>query len=244
MTLKNSTPFTGRIRINKKLKDLGLAGRREADMLIEKGYVFVNGKKAILGQKVNDKDILEVKSSRGSYVYYMFYKPPGVVSHDPQYGEDEVRNFFSNWDKDNLTLVGRLDKHSEGLMLITNDKRMIDKILNPEFDHEKEYEVTTHEKISKNIIALFKKGFEVYGRWTAKPVIVDIIADTKMKITLTEGKKHQIRLMLNEMKYTVSKLKRIRIMTLKMGNVGIGEYRALNKKEIDDLLKATKLKAI
>ena len=191
--------FTGKIRLNKKIKDLGMASRRDADKLIEKGMVTVNGKVAEIGRKVKPDDKIEIKNLKNiqaNYLYYTFYKPKDVMSHSPQFGEKEVRNFFDNWDKDGLTIVGRLDKHSEGLMLVTNDKRLVEKVLDPRFEHARVYEVEVQEKISSNIVALFKKGFEVRGRFQAKPVNVEILNPFNMRITLTEGKKHQIRLFL------------------------------------------------
>lgn len=228
----------GSFRINKRVKDLGLASRRDADKLIEGKKVLINGKVAKLGDKVKESDEIRILNFVNDYKYYAFYKPKDVVSHSPQYGEDEVKNFFPNWDKDGLTLVGRLDKHSEGLMLITSDKRLVERVLDPQFGHERVYEVEVQEKLSKNIIPLFAKGFEVRGRFTSKKAIVEIMDPFKFKITLTEGKKHQIRLMTNELHYTVSKLKRTNIMNITLKGVEIGKYREIKKEEVAKLLKS------
>lgn len=237
--------FSGKIRLNKKIKDLGLASRRDADKLIEKGLVLVNGKKAELGRKVKPNDKIEIKNIQkiqNNYLYYTFYKPRDVMSHTPQYGEPEVKEFFPNWDKDNLTIVGRLDKHSEGLMLITNDKRLVERVLDPRFAHERVYEVTVQEKLSNNIVALFKKGFVVRDRFTAKPAKIEIINNFNARITLTEGKKHQIRLMLNELHYTVSNLKRIKILNLTLKNLQPGKFKIVPKDQVNELLKIVGLK--
>jgi 23S rRNA pseudouridine2604 synthase len=233
--------FDGKVRVNKRMKELGLASRRDSDKLIKSKRVLVNGKIIGIGDKMKATDEIKVLGGKNDYKYYAFYKPRDEVSHSPQYGEDEVKNFFPNWDRDGLTIVGRLDKHSEGLMLVTNDKRLVERILDPKFGHERVYEVTVQEKLSKNIVALFKKGFEVYGRFTAKPAKVELIDNFKFKITLTEGKKHQIRLMTNELHYTVSKLKRINIMNINLKAVEPGKYKEIKKEEVIKLLKSVGL---
>lgn len=238
------------IRINKRIKDLGLASRREADELILAGCVFINGKKVSeLGVQVAESDLIEVKrvgnknGSLSSYKYYIFNKPKGVVSHTPQYGEKQVSDFFPKGVTD-LSIIGRLDKHSEGLMLLTTDRRIVERVLSPKFEHEKEYEVTVQEKVSSNMVRLFEKGFTVRGRFTAKPAKVTIVNQYKFKIILTEGKKHQIRLMANDLHYTVSKLKRLRIMNIRLGNLQEGKIKELDEKTKLELLKSVGLKEI
>ncbi len=232
------------IRINKRIKDLGLASRREADTFLEKGFVLVNGKAAVLGQQVSEADVIEIKKINRNYKYYLFNKPKGVVSHSPQYEEKEVKDFFTNFEKDGLTIVGRLDKHSEGLMLITNDKRLVERILKPEYAHERQYMVDVQEKISNNMVRLFEKGFTVKDRFFAKPAIVEILSPFSFSITLTEGKKHQIRLMANELHYTVSRLQRVRIMNLKLGVMREGTKRDLTQSEKTKLLSNIGLREI
>lgn len=230
------------IRINKRIKDLGLASRREADELIEKGLVLVNGAKAVLGQTVTEEDVVQVQQDKFSKKQYIaFYKPRGVVSHTPQYGEREVRDFFPNFEKDGLVIIGRLDKHSEGLMLLSNDKRLVEKILDPGYEHEKEYIVSVQEKLSSNIERLFSKGFEVRNRFKARPAQVEILDPYTFSITLTEGKKHQIRLMTNELHYTVSNLLRVRIMNVKLGSLRPGKSRDLKDSEVKKLIESLNL---
>jgi 23S rRNA pseudouridine2604 synthase len=236
--------FEGKVRLNKKIKELGLTSRRDADKLIEKGLVLINGKPAEIGRKVKPTDKIEIKDLKkiqDNYLYYTFYKPKNVMSHSPQFGEQEVKDFFPNWEHDGLTIVGRLDKHSEGLMLVTNDKRLVEKILDPRFRHERVYEVDVQEKISNNIVSLFKKGFEVRGRFQALPAHVEILNNFKMRITLVEGKKHQIRLMLNELHYTVSKLKRIKILDLTLRNLQPGTFQEIPPTDVKNLLKSVGL---
>jgi 23S rRNA pseudouridine2604 synthase len=230
------------IRINKRIKDLGLASRREADALIERGLVLVNGKIATLGESVTEDDVIEIKQDKFYQKKYIaFYKPRGVVSHSPQYGEKEIKDFFPDFKKDGLVIIGRLDKHSEGLMLLTNDKRLVERILDPRYDHEKEYIVNVQEKLSSNIERLFAKGFQVRGRFHAKPAQVEILDPYTFSITLTEGKKHQIRLMTNELHYTVSNLLRVRVMNIKLGNLKPGKSRELKQQEIKKLLSSSGL---
>lgn len=229
-------------RLNKMMKDLGLASRRDADKLIERGRVLVNGVPAELGRKVGPHDKIELKGKLDDYLYYTFYKPKNVMSHSPQYGEKEVKDFFKHWDSKHLTIVGRLDKHSEGLMLVTNDKRLVERVLDPKFEHPRTYEVIVQEKISRNIVELFKKGFEVRGRFTAKPAQVEIINNLTMRITLTEGKKHQIRLMLNDLHYTVNTLKRIKILNLGLSGLQPGAFKEISEKDRNLLLKSVGLK--
>jgi 23S rRNA pseudouridine2604 synthase len=236
--------FDGKVRLNKKIKELGLASRRDADKLIEKGLVTVNGKVAEIGKKVKPNDKIEIKNLKqitDNYLYYTFYKPKNIMSHSPQFGEQEVRDFFPNWDKDNLTIVGRLDKHSEGLMLVTNDKRLVEKVLDPRFEHPRVYEVEIQERVSNNIVALFKKGFEVRDRFMAKPAHVEVVDHHNVRITLTEGKKHQIRLMLNELHYTVFNLRRVKILDLTLRKLQPGRYEPIPKTEVAKLLKSVGL---
>jgi 23S rRNA pseudouridine2604 synthase len=237
----SKSPEKGLFRINKRIKDLGLASRRDADKLIEQKKVLVNGKVATLGDKVTEKDVIEIVGNKKDYKYYSFYKPRDVVSHSPQYGEMEVKDFFKNWDKDSLTIVGRLDKHSEGLMLVTSDKRLVEKVLDPKFGHDRVYEVEVQEKLSNNIVNLFAKGFTVKDRFKAKPAIVEILSPFKLRITLNEGKKHQIRLMLNELHYTVSKLLRTNILNLTLKGLQPGKSKEVNKEEVKKLLKSVGL---
>jgi 23S rRNA pseudouridine2604 synthase len=126
-------------------------------------------------------------------------------------------------------------------MLVTNDKRLVEKILDPRFRHERVYEVDVQEKISNNIVSLFKKGFEVRGRFQALPAHVEILNNFKMRITLVEGKKHQIRLMLNELHYTVSKLKRIKILDLTLRNLQPGTFQEIPPTDVKNLLKSVGL---
>lgn len=212
-----------------------ICSRREADRLIERGLVRINGEVAVLGQKVNEGDKVEftksVKKMIGNYKYFVFNKPRGIVSHNPQEGEESVEDIV----KEKVSPVGRLDKESEGLMLLTNDGRIVDKILNPNFSHEKEYKVTVDKAIKSSFKKKMERGVNIEG-YITKPTKVKLTGESSFVITLTEGKKHQIRRMCMALGYTVKKLVRTKIMNLKLGNLPKGEYRELTEDERNELL--------
>jgi 23S rRNA pseudouridine2604 synthase len=225
------------VRVNRYLFLKGYCSRRQADKHIEKGQVQINGKVAVLGQKVNEKDEVEIASSikklPESYQYFIFNKPIGIVSHNPQKGEEGVENIFTK--KVKLSPVGRLDKASEGLMLLTNDGRIVDKLLNPKFDHEKEYKVYVNKELKPSFENKMSKGVDIEG-YITKPARTRIMGKKSFRITLTEGKKHQIRRMCAALGYDVRKLKRIRMSNLRLGSLPVGKGRELNVGEKMELL--------
>ncbi len=230
------------IRVNKYLHARGFCSRRQADEMIERGLVTVNGVKAVLGQKIQEKDVVEldseIKRMPHNYEYFIFYKPRGVVSHSPQLGEKSVDSFFNPSKK--LMHVGRLDKDSEGLMLMTSDGRIIDKLLNPEYEHEKEYVVKVDKEIKESFENKMSKGVRIEDYMT-KPCTVKVTGDRTFKIILTEGKKHQIRRMCVALGYQIKDLKRTRIMNLRLGGLFPGQSRALYMEEKVELLKSVGL---
>lgn len=225
------------IRINRYLYIKGYCSRRQADKYIEEGRVKINDKKAVLGQKVEEDDTVEVDSKvenlPKNYKYYILNKPVGVVSHNPQRGEKSVEDIFKT--KVPVYPVGRLDKASHGLMLLTNDGRIVDKLLNPENPHEKEYVVTVDKVLKNTMKNRMEKGVNIEGYMT-KPAKVRFTGEQRFRITLTEGKKHQIRRMCAALGYQVKDLKRVRIMNLKLDKLPEGKGRELTKKEKEDLL--------
>ena len=237
---KDSAEIKYPIRINKYLFLEGYCSRRMADKLIQNGEVFLNGKKAILGQKVNLRDKVtvskRVSSMPQNYGYFLFNKPRGVVSHNPGPNEKSFEAFINFTKPGNLAPVGRLDKDSEGLMFLTDDGRIIDKILNPKFEHEKEYVVTVDKKINNLLVKKIESGV-VIERYKTKPAKIHVVNKWVFKIILVEGKKHQIRRMCAALGYQVKKLKRLRIMNLKLNNLKSGEIRALTEEEKVEILK-------
>ncbi len=216
------------IRINRYLAQKGMATRRGADLLIEQGLVLIAGKKAVLGDKVGNAGVtVEVikdkKQPARKLVYIAYYKPRGIIAHSPQEFEhsiDQVSGFPGTFP------IGRLDKDSEGLILLTNDGRVTERLLHPRFKHEKEYKVTVREGIPSNLKRVLEDGVYNAGEWLkAKKVVV--VPPRTVYITLTEGKKHHIRRMMSEAHLTVEQLIRIRVMDIHLGALKPGKARVL-----------------
>lgn len=185
-------------------------------MLADK-KVFINGKPAVLGSKVNEGDIVEVRGAKAEkYKYFAYNKPKGVETGSPKNG------FFP---------LGRLDKNSHGLLILTNDGRITDALLNPKYSHEKEYVVATSNKLRSNFKQKMEKGVNIEG-YKTKPCKVKIINDHTFRIILTEGKKHQIRRMCSALFQEVADLKRERIMNIKLGGLKPGIFREIKGEEL------------
>lgn len=227
------------IRINRYLYLKGFCSRRKADQLIEQGDIVINGKVALLGAKVfEDDDVVvgkKVKKLTSTYAYFLYHKPRGIVSHNPQKGEKSVED-VSGLGKDFFP-VGRLDKASHGLMLLTNDGRIVNRLLSPEFAHEREYVVRVDKRITNSFITRIKKGVNIEG-YVTQPATARKVNDSTFNITLTEGKKHQIRRMTVALGYQVKDLKRIRIMDFTLNTIEEGRNRELTKEEKKALLGA------
>lgn len=214
------------MRINQYLAWQKHSTRRGGDELVQKRQVTINGRFAELGDKVNEKDIVEVlknKKPKG-YLYFAYNKPVGETTDTPIFLNKEI---FP---------LGRLDQDSSGLMLLTNDGRVTDRLLNPEYAHEKEYTVTVIEKLRPNFKQKIETGVDIEGYQTKK-CKVEIIDDFKFRITLTEGKKHQIRRMCVALHNQVKNLKRTRIMNIELGNLPAGSHRAIGGEELKTFLK-------
>ena len=203
------------IRINKYLRDKGLASRREADKLVENGMVFINRKKAENGMLVNENDKVEVKGKPKDNKYLAYYKPKGLATQD-LVGKKSV---ISEWKEEGLYPIGRLDKESEGLLLLTNDGRFAREVLSENPKYEKEYVVTVKEPLRAGIPAIFKSGMKTKNLGKLLPAKAEIINRTTLRVVLNEGKRHQIRIMLNELRYTITSLKRVRIGDINLGNL-------------------------
>lgn len=230
------------IRINKYLKEKGYCSRRQADRFIEEGRVKINGSPAQIGQQINADDIVEVDqkvaTAPQNYRYYIFNKPKQVVSVNPQRNEKGPYDVAP--DLKGTSPVGRLDKDSHGLMLFTNDGRIVNKLLNPEFDHEKEYRVELNKPISSSFRNKMEKGVWIEG-YVTKPAKIKILGERLFSIVLTEGKKHQIRRMVTALGYEVEDLKRVRMMNIRISNLKKGEARALSAEEKSELLRLLKI---
>ncbi|MEI7425202.1 MAG: pseudouridine synthase [Candidatus Staskawiczbacteria bacterium] len=214
------------IRLNKYLRDMGLASRREADKMVEAGLVLVNGKRAENGTIINEKDKVTVKGVKKDYQYLAYYKPRDLPTQDLP-GKESV---ITEWKAKGLYPVGRLDKSSEGLLLLTNDGRFAREVLSNSNKYEKEYAVTVKEPLRAGIVPIFQSGMETEALGKLLPSESKIVNKNKILIILHEGKRHQIRIMLNELNYTTTSLTRVRIGDIKLGDLRPGETRKISVK--------------
>lgn len=227
------------MRINKYLADQKIASRREADVLITAKKVLINGKKAVLGQLVYEGDKVEIAGETKKYVYLAYYKGRGVITHSPAEGEiDIATRLKKDYSLTNVSPVGRLDKDSEGLILLTNDGRIIGSLLDPAANHEKEYEVTVDKAVTGMFTKLMALGVDIEGYRTKPAAITASTRNQKrFNLTLTEGKKHQIRRMCAALGYQIQSLKRVRIMNIELGTLKPNQYRKIAGTELKELLK-------
>lgn len=232
------------MRINKYLASKNISTRKGADELITKKQIFINGKLAVLGSKVMEKDKVEVKGSQDfkNYVYYAYNKPAGTITHSPQEGEADIKaNIKKQNIPQNVFPIGRLDKDSHGLIILTNDGRITDKLLNPKYVHEKEYIVKTLNKLRSNFKQKMEAGVNIEGYLTQKCKI-QIMNPNCFRIILSEGKKHQIRRMCSNLFQEVADLKRIRIMNINLGNLKGNTFREIKGKELETFLNSLGIK--
>lgn len=217
------------LRINKYLRDKGFASRREADELISAGNVLINGAVAKTGTLVRENDTVVLNQPhKKAYVYLAYHKPRGL----PTQGLKGDRSVITDWQKKGLFPVGRLDKMSEGLLILTNDGRVTTKVLGGDAQFEKEYIVTVRENLRAGIVAIFKKGMNTDALGRLLPADATLIDPHTIKIILHEGKHHQVRMMLGDLGYTITSLKRVRIGHISLGNLERGETRPLSAPEI------------
>ena len=222
------------IRINKYLSQFGFTSRREADKLILDGRVTVNNKIIQPGYKVQEDEIVKVdgekiKSNFKKNIYMAFNKPKGIVcTTDTEKEENNIIDYI-NYNK-RIFPIGRLDKLSEGLILLTNDGDIVNKILRSRYKNEKEYLVTVNKKISKDFLKKLENGVPILNTTTRK-CETTFINDFQFKIILTQGLNRQIRRMCEYFDFRVKKLERIRIINIKL-DIPSGKWRYLSQKEI------------
>ena len=225
------------IRINKYLSEAGYCSRREADKLIENRRVKINGEIPAIGTKVmlNDKVTVDNKlihNKREKFVYIAFNKPKGVVcTTDTKKEKNNIVDFI-NYPK-RIFPIGRLDKPSEGLIFLTSDGDIVNKVLRANNHHEKEYIVTVDKPITNDFIIKMSSGIPILGTITNK-CFVEKVHSKRFKIILTQGLNRQIRRMCEHLKYEVKKLKRVRIMNINL-DLKLGEWRYFTKKEFEQL---------
>lgn len=227
------------MRINKYLAHQGHATRVGADVLIKEGNVFINGRRAVLGDKVMENDTVEVKGGTkrtAQNVYFAFHKPRNVITHSPQNDEQDIKHVNKGVaELDGTFPIGRLDKDSSGLIILTNDGRITDRMLNPEYEHEKQYVVRTARPLRPSFKEHMEAGVMIEG-YKTKPCTVQIMGEKVFRITLTEGKKHQIRRMVVAMHNEVRDLERVQIMNISLGSLPKGAWRKITGSELKTFL--------
>jgi len=224
-------------RINKYLSEVGYCSRRAADKLIEENRVTINGKVPELGTKIAPSDEVAVDGQlisppKEDFVYIAFNKPVGIVcTTDTRVEKDNIVDFINHPKR--IFPIGRLDKPSEGLIFLTNDGDIVNKILRARNNHEKEYIVTVDKKVDDQFLKRMRNGLPILDTITRKCTVEKLSKNT-FKIILTQGLNRQIRRMCEYLGYEVTKLKRVRIMHVYL-DVPVGQWRDLTKKEMVEL---------
>lgn len=232
------------IRLNKYLAHTGVASRREADELIANGKVQVNGAMALMGQPVNEGDKVSVLGKTKAKSYYAYYKGRGIITHSPGEGETDIATKLANdYGITHVAPIGRLDKDSEGLMILSNDGRITGPMLDPESDKEKEYDVLVDKPISGMFKRAMETGVDIEGYRTKSAIMkINPKNDKRFLLTITEGKKHQIRRMCAALGYQVQSLKRVRVMNVELNKLKPNQYRKLAGEELQTFLTSLNVK--
>lgn len=233
MNKENQVKAINSMRINKFISEKGICSRREADKLIEQKRVTINGKVAEIGSTVAVNDVIRVDGkplkSKEEFVYIALNKPTGIISTTDTKERDNIINFM-NYPK-RIFPVGRLDKDSEGLIILTSDGDIVNKILRAGNNHDKEYIVRVDKPITQGFITGMANGVKILGTITKK-CKVEALTKYTFRIILTEGLNRQIRRMCEVFGYHVLKLKRIRIMNIQLGDLPTGAWRYLTTEEL------------
>lgn len=225
------------VRLNKFLAESGICSRREADRLIELGLVTVDGQKAVQGMKILPTQKVFVKGKRAKREKEMILlavnKPVGIVcTTEKRWGQTNIEEFL-HYPK-RIFSIGRLDKDSEGLLLMTNNGEILNKIMRAGNHHEKEYEVTVDREITEEFLERMALGVPILDTVT-RPCQIKKTGKRSFRIILTQGLNRQIRRMCEALGYRVTKLKRIRIMNICLGDLKQGAYRDVTQEEIEQL---------
>jgi 23S rRNA pseudouridine2604 synthase len=239
--------MTELIRLNKFIAQTGFCSRRKADEFIEKGQVLVNDMQPALGQKVSSNDVIKINgktiTDSKERVYIAFNKPVGITSTTDLKDPDNMIDYLKYPER--IFHIGRLDKQSEGLIFLTNDGDIVNKILRAENGHEKEYIVTVNKKITDEFLKKMRSGIPILDTVTL-PCKVEMLNKVTFKIILEQGLNRQIRRMCDALDYQVLKLKRVRIMNVHLEGIPYGEWRYFTKKELETMnrLVATSKKSL
>ena len=231
--------MTYNIRLNKFMSESGICSRREADKYIEQGHVFVNGRRASVGDQVSARDkvtlngnLIEAKEGT-DFVFLAFNKPVGIISTTEIGVKNSIIDYIGYHER--IFPIGRLDKESQGLIFLTNNGDIVNKILRAGNKHEKEYLVTVNKPITDEFIQKMSAGVPIIGEMTKKCKVVNESVFS-FRITLIQGLNRQIRRMCEYFEYEVVKLERIRIMNISLKGLPIGEWRQLQPDEMDQIM--------
>lgn len=220
------------MRINKFISETGFCSRREADKLVAEGRVTINGLAAELGSQAEEGDDVRVNGNpvreKSQHVYLALNKPIGVTSTTEQHIEGNIVDFIGHTQR--IFPIGRLDKDSEGLILLTNDGDIVNLILRAENKHEKEYIVTVDKPVTDRFVQGMSTGVRILGSLTL-PCQVHKLTDNTFRMILTEGRNRQIRRMCSAFGYEVRRLQRVRIMNIQLGDLKLGTWRELTAQE-------------
>lgn len=235
------------MRLNRFISSTGFCSRRQADELIKQGKVKVNNNVAVLGTDVNPDDVIEVNGTflkvRNDHVYIALNKPRGIVCTTERHIEGNIIDFVNYPER--IFPIGRLDKDSEGLILLTNDGGIVNEVLRSANNHEKEYVVTVDKDVTKEFLLNMSNGVKIYNPVRNEYTVTNPCKVVKennrtFRIILIQGLNRQIRRMCARLGYNVIKLKRIRIMNIELGNLPVGKWRHLTDLEIENLLNILK----
>lgn len=225
------------MRLNKYLSETGACSRREADRWIAAGRVTCNGAPAALGTQVAEGDVVRVDGAlvgaKKKPIYIALNKPVGITSTSESHIEDNIIDLIGH--EERIFPIGRLDKSSEGLILLTNNGDIVNEILRAENKHEKEYIVTVDPAISDLGLAMMASGVKIMGALT-QPAKVERIDETTFRVILTQGLNRQIRRMCSALGYRARRLQRVRIINIELGDLDVGEWRNLTDSEVAGLL--------
>ena len=234
------TDNSSSLRLNKAISDTGFCSRREADRVIEEGRVTINGKTGVLGDRVTPDDDVRVDGRRIKFkeqsqeVYIAFNKPRGITCTTERHIQGNIIDYIRHPKR--IFPIGRLDKPSEGLIFLTSDGNIVNKILRAGNNHEKEYIVTVNKPITPEFIKKMSNGVPILDTVTKK-CLVKKESEFVFKIILVQGLNRQIRRMCEFLNYEVKKLKRVRIMNITLNNIPLGKWRNLTKEELAEIMR-------
>ena len=238
--VSNKNEIRDKVRLNKYISETGFCSRREADKLIEQGRVKIDGVKATTGMKVSKGQSVSIDGKslkvENEFVYIALNKPVGITCTTESKIKGNIVDFINH--EKRIFPIGRLDKDSQGLIFMTNDGDIVNKILRAGNNHEKEYIVTVNKSITDEFIKGMSNGVPILGTVTKK-CLVKKESKNSFRIILTQGLNRQIRRMCEYFGYEVKKLERIRIMNVSLGNLKMGSWRYLTKKELAEINRLT-----